>query len=92
MHTTNDDSVIRFWGKRISRISLIGWEGHDEGNTHPNSETSARGLEQESSRRLLLKKQLNDATNKPNTVNTTMTSIEVAQLKVDNEELKADDK
>jgi hypothetical protein len=41
VHSAQDDNIFRFWDGN-STLPLIGWEGHDEGDTHPNSETSAR--------------------------------------------------
>ena len=40
-HPTHDDWVNRFWDDGSSTLPLLGWEGHDEGDTHPNTETSA---------------------------------------------------
>mgnify|MGYP005683346815 CR=1 FL=1 len=30
----------RYWDDGSSTLPLLVWEGHDEGDTHPNSETS----------------------------------------------------
>lgn len=40
-HSNTDDYVYRYWddGRKIS--PTIGWEGHDEGDMHPNAATSA---------------------------------------------------
>ena len=40
-HTTHDDWVWRYWDDGTSTLQILGWEGHDEGDTHPNAETSA---------------------------------------------------
>ena len=40
-HTATDDWVFRYWDDGSSTLPLLAWEGHDEGDTHPNSETSA---------------------------------------------------
>jgi hypothetical protein len=40
-HPTHDDNVNRFWDDGSSTLPYIGWEGHDEGDTNPNSDTSA---------------------------------------------------
>ena len=40
-HVTHDDSVIRYWDDGSSSQPLLGWEGHDEGDTSQNTETSA---------------------------------------------------
>ena len=40
-HTAHDDLVFRYWDDGSSTLPILGWEGHDEGDTHPNSETSA---------------------------------------------------
>ena len=44
IHDTNDDWVIRYWDDGSATLPNLGWEGHDEGDTHPNSETSALSL------------------------------------------------
>ena len=41
IHDTHDDWVIRYWDDGSSTYPLLGWEGHDEGDASPNSETSA---------------------------------------------------
>jgi hypothetical protein len=41
LRSAQDDNVFRFWDDGNSTLPLIRWEGHDEGDTHPNSETSA---------------------------------------------------
>ena len=40
-HPTHDDWVGRYWDDGSSALPIVGWEGHDEGDTHPNAETSA---------------------------------------------------
>ena len=41
IHPTHDDLVFRYWDDGSSTQPLLGWEGHVEGDTHPNSDTSA---------------------------------------------------
>jgi hypothetical protein len=41
MHPTHNDNVIRFWDDGNYTLPTIGWEGHDEGDTSPNADTSA---------------------------------------------------
>ena len=41
IHKTNDDLVFRYWDDGSSTLPTLVWEGHDEGDTHPNSDTSA---------------------------------------------------
>ena len=41
IHTTHDDLVFRYWDDGSSVLPILGWEGHDEGDTNPNSDTSA---------------------------------------------------
>ena len=38
---THDDWVIRYWDDGSATLPNLGWEGHDEGDTSPNSNTSA---------------------------------------------------
>ena len=40
-HATHDDWVYRYWDDGNSTLPLLGWEGNDAGDTHPNSDTSA---------------------------------------------------
>merc|ERR1711865_973442 len=40
-HATRDDWVYRYWDDGSSTLPIILWEGHDEGDTHPNTDTSA---------------------------------------------------
>ena len=40
-HATHDDWVYRYWDDGSSTLPILGWEGHDEGDTHPNTDTSA---------------------------------------------------
>ena len=40
-HVTHDDQVHRYWDDGSSTLPVLSWEGHDEGDTHPNSDTSA---------------------------------------------------
>jgi len=40
-HATHDDVIFRFWDEGTSTLPFLGWEGHDEGDTHPNTDTSA---------------------------------------------------
>ena len=41
IHQTPDDWVGRYWDDGSSTLPTLVWEGHDEGDTHPNSDTSA---------------------------------------------------
>ena len=41
IHATHDDWVNRFWDDGNATLPRLGWEGHDEGDTHPNADTSA---------------------------------------------------
>ena len=41
-HATHDDWVNRYWDDGSLALPLFGWEGHDEGDTSQNSDTSAR--------------------------------------------------
>jgi hypothetical protein len=41
LHAMNDDWVRRYWDAGSSALPLLGWEGHDEGDPSPNSDTSA---------------------------------------------------
>jgi hypothetical protein len=40
-HATHDDHVYRFWDDGSSTLPVIVWEGHAEGDAHPNADTSA---------------------------------------------------
>ena len=40
-HSTIDDWVGRYWDDGSSTLPFLGWEGHDEGDTSPNADTSA---------------------------------------------------
>ena len=40
-HATYDDLTFRYWDDGTATQPLLGWEGHDEGDTSPNSDTSA---------------------------------------------------
>jgi hypothetical protein len=40
-HATHDDWVYRYWDDGSSTLPMLGWEGHDEGDTSPNADTSA---------------------------------------------------
>ena len=40
-HSTHDDWVGRYWDDGSSTLPVLGWEGHDEGDTRQNSVTSA---------------------------------------------------
>ena len=44
IHNTQDDWIIRYWDDGSSTQPLLGWEGHDEGDTSPNADTSALSL------------------------------------------------
>jgi hypothetical protein len=44
LHSTIDDNVIRFWDDGNMTLPIIGWEGHDEGETSPNDDTSAHSV------------------------------------------------
>lgn len=41
MKATHDDNVKWFWDDDNSTLPIIGWEEHDDGDTHPNSETTS---------------------------------------------------
>ena len=41
IHDTRDDTVFRYWDDGSLTLPFLGWEGHDEGDTHPNADTSA---------------------------------------------------
>ena len=41
IHDTQDDAVFRYWDDGSLTLPFLGWEGHDEGDTHPNADTSA---------------------------------------------------
>ena len=41
IHPTYDDAIFRFWDDGNATLPFLGWEGHDEGDTHPNTDTSA---------------------------------------------------
>ena len=41
IHPAHDDWVNRFWDDGKTILARLGWEGHDKGDTHPNSDTSA---------------------------------------------------
>ena len=41
VHPAHDDWVNRFWDDGSVTLQRLGWEGHDEGDTNPNSDTSA---------------------------------------------------
>ena len=40
-HNNVDDWVTRYWDDGRKTMPQIGWEGHDEGDTHPNAATSS---------------------------------------------------
>ena len=40
VYATYDDYTARFWDADSPTQQFIGWEGHDEGDTHPNTNTS----------------------------------------------------
>ena len=40
-HATHDDWSFRYWDDGSSTWPVLGWEGHDEGDTRRNSDTSA---------------------------------------------------
>ena len=40
-HTTHDDLVWRYWDDGRSTLPILGWEGHDEKDIHPDADTSA---------------------------------------------------
>ncbi|KAL7549219.1 hypothetical protein ACHAWF_012487 [Thalassiosira exigua] len=40
-HSNTDNLIIRFWDDGYSEMPCIGWEVHDEGDTHPNAATSS---------------------------------------------------
>jgi hypothetical protein len=41
IHPAHDDLVVRYWDDGSSALPLLAWEGHDEGDTSPNADTSA---------------------------------------------------
>ena len=41
IHPTYDDLAFRYWDDGSSELSTLGWEGHDQGDTNPNGQTSA---------------------------------------------------
>ena len=41
IHATQDDWIFRFWDDGSATLPILGWEPHDEGDTHPNSDTCA---------------------------------------------------
>ena len=41
IHPTHDDAIFWFWDDGSATLPFPGWEGHDEGDTHPNTDTSA---------------------------------------------------
>jgi hypothetical protein len=40
-HKNTDDLVFRYWDDGRKTAPMIGWEGMDEGDTHPNAATSS---------------------------------------------------
>ena len=40
-HMNTDDWVYRYWDDGRKTVPQIGWEGHDEGDMHPNAATSS---------------------------------------------------
>ena len=44
IHATHDDWVWRYWDDGSSTLPILGWEGHDEGDTSPSSDTCAFSL------------------------------------------------
>ena len=40
-HPTHDDYIFRYWDDGSSTLPVLGWEGHDEGDTSLNADTSA---------------------------------------------------
>ena len=43
-HSNNDDFIIRYWDDGRKTMSRLAWEGHDEGDMHPNAATSSLSL------------------------------------------------
>ena len=41
LHSTHDDWIFRYWDDGSPTLPVLGWEGHDEGDTSQNSDTSA---------------------------------------------------
>ena len=41
IHPTYDDLAFRYWDDGSLTLPILGWEGHDEGDTSPNADTSA---------------------------------------------------
>ena len=41
IHNTIDDYVWRYWDDGSPTLPVVGWEGHDKGDTSPNVDTSA---------------------------------------------------
>ena len=41
LHTNTDDWVVRYWDDGSKTMPEIAWEGHDEGDMHPNAATSS---------------------------------------------------
>ena len=41
IHATQDDWIFRFWDDGSATLPILGSEGHDEGDTRPNADTSA---------------------------------------------------
>ena len=41
LHPNTDDRVARYWDDGRKVMPRIGWEGHDEGDMHPNAATSS---------------------------------------------------
>jgi hypothetical protein len=44
LHPNNDDNVFRFWDDGRKSMPSIAWEGHDEGDIHPNAATASWSL------------------------------------------------
>jgi hypothetical protein len=40
-HGNTDDIIWRYWDDGLKTVPMIGWEGHDEGDMHPNAATSS---------------------------------------------------
>ena len=40
-HADTDDKAFRYWDDGRKVMPMIGWEGHDEGDMHPNAATSS---------------------------------------------------
>jgi hypothetical protein len=40
-HPNTDDLVVRYWDDGSKTMPRIAWEGHDEGDMHPNAATSS---------------------------------------------------